>query len=170
MALAEASILARFRAWKVFGTGTFSSVRALGKANRCRLTFAFLREAAKVAQVPFSQLVWCLRYEPGEIGGRWHYHWLLGSKFWEVNVGQCFRLNAAWDKMPKCGFSRNHIFNPELNGVEYVTKCLSHVGTIGGDVYESSKFQNDGSTLTLANSLHRAIGGKRVIVAKTGLS
>lgn len=59
-----------------------------------------------------------------------------------------FRLNALWDSLPKCGFSRNHQFDPRLNGVEYVTKCLSGSALrdgLGGDFYEGSKFALRGS-------------------------
>lgn len=165
---AEVAIIARFHDWKVFGTGTFTCVNTLSTGMRGRLTFAFLREAAKVAGVPFRRLVWVLRHEFGERGGRSHYHWLLGCKEWNPTVGQMFYLNSLWDGMRRCGFSRNHIYDQRLNGVEYVTKCLSSGGTIGGDLYESSKFRNADSALTLANSLYRAIGGKRVFVAKIG--
>lgn len=168
MALAEAIILARYRNWRVFGTGTFSGSSGLSAIARRKLTLAFLRKSSKVARVPFHRLVWCLRFEFGEIGGRGHYHWLMGSSSWEPNLSQCFTLNQTWDALPKCGFSRNHIFDQRLNGVEYVTKCLTQLDTIGGDLYESRKFQQDGSCLTLSNSFFRAVGGRRVVVLKTG--
>jgi hypothetical protein len=82
-----------------------------------------------------------------------------------------FRLNALWDTFPKRGFARNHLFDQRLNGVEYVSKCLSGGAlrdTLAGDFCESSKFALTASHVTLSNSLCRAIGGRRVVELRYG--
>lgn len=164
MALAEATILARYDHWQVFGTGTFTGSRTPSALSERRLVFAFLYEVARLSGVPFGGLVWSTRRELGELGGRVHYHWLIGAKGWTVTKGQCFTMNSLWDDMPRCGFSRNHRFDPALNGVEYVTKCLSSgaAGGLGGDYYEGSKFASGKSEVELSNSLSHVIGGKRI--------
>lgn len=164
MALAEAIILCRVPCWKVFGTGTFTGSAVFSEATEKKLVFAFLYQAADLANVPFGRLLWTTRREHGELGQRVHYHWLLGSKEWTPTVGQCFTLNHLWDALPRCGFSRNHIFDPGLSGVEYVTKCLSSVagGGPGGDFYEGSKFALRSSEVTLANSVVRLVAPARV--------
>ncbi len=121
--------------------------------------------------VPFRRLVWCLRHEHGEKFGRGHYHWLLGCNEWFPSRSDMFRLNALWDNFPKRGFSGNHIFDQRLNGVEYVTKCLSGGAlrdTLAGDFYESSKFALTTSHVTLSNSFCRMIGGRRVVELRYG--
>jgi len=166
MALPESMVLCRYRNWGVFGTGTWSSTVVPNANQQRKLTFAFLYETADLAGIPFRRLVWALRHERGEQFGREHYHWLIGSAEWKPTLADMFRLNALWDSLPKCGFSRNHQFDARLNGVEYVTKCLSGSALrdgLGGDFYEGSKFTNRGSEVTLSNSLVRAVGGRRII-------
>jgi len=134
-----------------------------------KLLFAFLYETAKMAGIPFRRLVWATRHEFGEKTGREHYHWLIGAAEWTPTLSDMFRLNALWDSLPKCGFSRNHAFDPRLCGVEYVTKCLSGLALrdgLGGDFYEGSKFTFRGAEVTLSNSLARAVGGRRVVVLR----
>lgn len=166
MALPESLQLSRYRDWRVFGTGTFSG-RIPSETAQRKLVFAFLYEAAKIVEIPFGRLVWCTRRERGELGLRVHYHWLIGAVEWTPCLAECFMLNKAWDDLPRCGFSRNHIFNPALNGVEYITKCLSAPNAAqpvssGGDYYEGEKFSHGGAEVTLSNSLVRVVGGCRV--------
>ena len=138
-----------------------------------KLLFAFLYETAKMAGMPFRRLVWATRHELGEKTGREHYHWLIGAEEWKPTLSDMFRLNALWDSFPKCGFSRNHQFDPRLNGVEYVTKCLSGSAlrdSLGGDFYEGSKFALRDAEVTLSNALARSVGGIIYLTAaRTGL-
>lgn len=122
-----------------------------------------------MAGIPFGRLVWATRHEHGEKTGREHYHWLIGAAEWKPTLADMFRLNALWNGQPKCGFSRNHAFDPRLNGVEYVTKCLSGstLGDgLGGDFYEGSKFAHRGAEVTLSNSLARVVGGRRIVALR----
>lgn len=169
MALPESILLTQFRAWRVFGTGTWSSARVPSESKQRKLMFAFLFQTSKMVGIPFRKLVWATRHEMGEKFGREHYHWLIGAQEWTPTIGQMFQLNQLWDNQPLCGFSRNHIFNQELNGVAYVTKCLSGLaggGTLGGDYYESAKFSSACSEVTLSNSLARVVAGRRVSVLR----
>jgi hypothetical protein len=169
MALPESIILSRYRCWRVFGTGTWSSPVVPRTNLQRKLLFAFLYETAKMAGIPFRRLVWASRHETGEKFGREHYHWLIGAEEWKPTLADMFRLNALWDSLPKCGFSRNHQFDERLNGVEYVTKCLSGSALrdgLGGDFYEGSKFALRGAEVTLSNALARAVGGRRIIALR----
>ncbi len=169
MALPESIILSRYRSWRVFGSGTWSSPVVPRPIFQRKVLFAFLYATAKMAGIPFRRLVWATRHESGERFGREHYHWLLGAAEWQPTLGDMFRLNALWDSFPKAGFSRNHLFNPELNGVEYVCKCLSGLALadrLGGDFYEGSKFALRTSEVTLSNSLARVVGGRRISVLR----
>lgn len=170
MAQADSYTISRYHDWKVFGTGTWSGSNVPGVICQKKVLFAFLYSAARLASVPFPRFVWVVRHELGEIGARQHYHWLLGGRGWHPTVSQMFVLNQLWDDLPRAGFSRNHIFNPSLNGADYVAKCLElggKVGTVGGDFYESGKFA-DASTVTFSNSFLRSVGGRRIVVEKYG--
>lgn len=169
MALPESIILSRYRCWRVFGSGTWSSPVVPGPNVQRKLLFAFIYETAKMAGIPFRRLVWATRHEFGEKTGREHYHWLIGAEEWKPTLSDMFRLNALWDSLPKCGFSRNHQFDQRLNGVEYVTKCLSGSAlrdSLGGDFYEGSKFSLRGAEVTLSNALARSVGGRRIIALR----
>ncbi len=169
MALPESIILSRYRCWRVFGTGTWSSPVVPRPVQQRKLLFAFLYRTAKMAGIPFRRLVWVARHETGERFGREHYHWLIGAEEWQPTLADMFRLNELWDDLPKCGFARNHLFDERLNGVEYVTKCLSGSApgdTLGGDFYEGSKFAHRGAEVTLSNSLARAVGGRRIVALR----
>lgn len=169
MALPESEVIAKYRYWRVFGTGTWSSPEVPSDLVQRRLVFAFLYRVSDLSCLPYRRLVWALRHERGEKTGREHYHWLIGAQEWTPTLTAMFQMNHLWDNLPKCGFSRNHLFNPALNGVEYVTKCLSGsalVGSVGGDFYESSKFGSARSEVTLSNSLVRVVAGRRVSVLR----
>ncbi len=165
MALPESIILSRYRSWRVFGGGTWSSPVVPPPIDQRKVLFGFLYQTAKMAGIPFRRLVWATRHELGERFGRAHYHWLLGAEAWTPHLSEMFRLNALWDSFPKAGFARNHLFHPELNGVDYVCKCLSGLafaGDAGGDFYEGSKFALRSAEVTLSNSLLRIVGGRRI--------
>lgn len=166
MALSDSSILVRYHSWRVFGTGTWSgSVPKEGLQRK--VVFGFLYQTARLADLPFRKLVFALRHEMGEKTGREHLHWLIGSSEWSPSLSDCFRLNKLWESFPRAGMSRNHLFDARLNGIEYVTKCLSGSAfrdTLGGDFYEAGKF--GGSEVTLSNSLVRCVGGRRVCVLR----
>ncbi len=123
-----------------------------------------------MAGIAFRRLVWATRHEHGEKTGREHYHWLIGAVEWTPTLGDMFRLNAQWDNLPRCGYSRNHQFDARLNGVEYVTKRLSGSALgdgLGRDFYEGSKFAHRGAEVTLSNSLVHLVEGKRIVALKT---
>lgn len=171
MALPESIILSRCRLWRVFGTGTWSSPVVPGALQQRRLLYAFLYETAKMAGIPFGRLVWATRHERGEQFGREHYHWLIGAREWNPTKADMFRLNHLWDSLPRCGFSRNYAFDQKLNGVEYVSKCLSSSDTrdtVGAGFYETAKFAHCATDVTLSNALLRLVGGKRVRVLRGG--
>jgi len=159
MALVEATLLTRYHDWKVFGTGTWSSARIPGELHQRKALFAFMYATAKLARLPFRRLIWAARHELGEIGGREHYHWLIGARDWQPSLSNMFQMNQLWNNFPGGGFSRNHIFSPELNGIDYICKCLSDsavAGSVGGDFYETGKFGQMRSSVTLSNSFLRS--------------
>lgn len=53
------------------------------------------------------------------------------------------------------GFARVSVFNPQLNGVDYLTKCLGYPlpDLNGADCYESAKFGSRSCDLMLSNAV-----------------
>jgi len=168
--LGELDIVSRFDGWRIFASLTFAGTTTPTLPASRKLVFAHLYRSAKLFKVSWHRLCWVIRAEHGEKLGRMHYHFLLGGEIKGVTVGHCFVLNHTWQKLhKKCGFARHRLFDTaqyRRNGIKYVVSCLANEGTIGANLYELSKFGSGDTTLTLANSLFRAIGGKRVDVAK----
>ena len=111
---------------------------------------AALRQLAQTLRLYFPRLPWCRREELGDLLGRRHYHFLLtGLPARAVCLSTCFFLMAAWEKIGG-GMARVRLCDQAQDGLEYVTKCLS-----GGDAYETSKFAEGLSHLTLSDGLWR---------------
>lgn len=146
--------LARIR-WDVFGTLTFRSVpspkRAYGRAWR------LFRQAAKLLQRPYSQLLIALRAEFGEKTGRFHFHFLLGGTETRNAITLSHQIEHLWFRL--CGqgaISKCRPYDRSRAGVAYVTKCLQ-AGNWGANRYELNKF-NLADTVTLSRSVFRVIG------------
>jgi len=95
--------------------------------------------------------LWCSRREAGEIGGRVHFHIIIGGLAGKrVHPGCCFQLMRLWESIGG-GMARIRVFNPALDGLGYVLKGLD-----GADSYESSKFAGR-SVVRLSESCRRVV-------------
>jgi hypothetical protein len=75
--------------WQMFATLTFADRKAPGitwsgavpqkVVMSCSPAFNWLRRAARVLSVYWEDFLWALRLEPGELGGRLHYHAIIGG-------------------------------------------------------------------------------------------
>lgn len=159
----ELDTVIRYQRWEYFGSLTFSGI-VPNPRQAVRLVFAHLYRGARALSIPFRHLVWVLRAEHGEIGGRAHYHCLLstGGKS-NPTLGHCFHLNALWDDLPRCGFARHRLYDPKQHGAEYVVQCLSDADTASKNQYELSKFLLTGCDVMLSHSLTREVSGQRVL-------
>ena len=138
--------------WQLFGSLTFKQER-LPERVRLSMFFAFARTLCKWHRVYFPELVWCLRQEFGEIGGRRHFHCLIaGLPRHVVHVPTCMALKALWEQVGG-GMARISEFDPTLNGEGYLLKCLGVPSDLG-DLYESTKFGGD-CELMLSKSVNR---------------
>src|SRR5436309_894314 len=63
--------------WQLFSTLTFESI--VSEPIRIKMAFAWLRVLASNFRIHFHTLLWCLRQERGEIGGRLHFHSLIAN-------------------------------------------------------------------------------------------
>lgn len=136
--------------WQFFGTLTWKSER-LPERVRVSMFFALLRRLAGWHRVHFRFVVWALRLEKGEISGRNHFHFLMTSlPAFAVCEATAFAMMAQWEALGG-GMARIRIFDRQLNGADYITKCI---GIDGADSYESSKFGANGCHLMLSKSFH----------------
>jgi len=117
--------------------------------------FATARKLSANLGLYFPSLPWCLRQEDGELTSRRHFHVLLGGlRQKAVNPSTCFALMHGWEKAGG-GMARVRLFDPSLNGVDYVSKCL---GMAGADSYESAKFGFNPSGLMLSKGAEKILG------------
>ena len=152
--------LTRIR-WQIFGTLTFRSER-LPETTRHRMWFAHARQTCENFGCYFPSALWCLRQERGEATGRRHFHYLFGGLPENaITEGTCFAQMAEWERLGG-GMARVRVYNHALNGVGYLTKCLSG---LAADQYELSKFGLDTSEIRLSKGgearLHRVIREER---------
>jgi hypothetical protein len=143
--------------WQFFGTLTFKRERMPERVRPSMFNAAF-RQLAKTQHLHFPRLAWCRREELGDLLGRRHYHFLLtGLPARAVNISTCFFLMHAWEKIGG-GMARVRLYNQGQDGLEYITKCLH-----GGDAYETSKFAEGLSHLTLSDGLRRMLRARPVM-------
>lgn len=134
--------------WQFFGTLTFREPslreREQGKSDYRRLSkFATygrkLHEAIDYSPKNFGKRnINCVRLEQGEIGGLWHFHFLMaGLGQHQVNCSTAEFLKLLWMKRSNSagGWADVRVFDTSQNGIEYVSKCLDPKNR-----YEFNKF------------------------------
>lgn len=146
--------------WQIFVTLTLpDNLLEAGEARHGRVLFAFLRKAADFGGVHFHSLLWCLRSERGEKGGRLHYHALMGGfpprvqtpdgrSYSPTSIRGRFVLKNTWEQLVHA-MARVQLFNDGLPGVGYVLK--------GGAAYEAGKFSSSADRVTVSTSVQRII-------------
>jgi hypothetical protein len=158
MNLAELELLARFPGWEWFGTLTFAG--RVGSERKCRaFAINYFHRVAKALGISNSSLMWVLREEEGEIGGRRHFHFLLGtSQKLPMTIAGIAILERIWTRVGRGrGFAKVRAYDKALSGVSYVTKCLSTVATPGAASYEVKKFGTSREPLVFSDSLVRRL-------------
>lgn len=78
----------------------------LSERARFGAAYALLRFAAKVQRIPFERLLWVLRVEHGEIGGRFHFHALLDSPG-KFSVNHRYQLWHWWTSHPTAPWAKS---------------------------------------------------------------
>ena len=130
--------------WQLFVTLTFKQEK-LPEHVRRSMFFAWLRSGADFFRVHFKKMVWVLRLEAGERTGRLHYHAVIaGLPPSAVQTATCFALMRTW-KHKGGGHARITVYNPSLDGLDYLTKGIEERASLlaaryAGDYYELTKF------------------------------
>lgn len=169
--------------WQFFATLTFSRVPTA--AVREKMLFGWLRWFSEMSRKQAAKrstgtgrekLLWMVREELGEVGGRFHYHALLaGIPEFLVNVRTAMASCAAWENQGG-GMARNYIYQPDLDGVDYVFKGLTHndlqaTNRYGQYLYEVGKFNGEeGRRVLLGHDLTWKLvtrkSNKRLVTAR----
>lgn len=154
--------------WQLFLTLTWRSVKSDGV--RFKTLFAFLRTTSEWAGVHFHQLLWAVRQERGELGGRLHFHVLVGGiPKPKVNLSLVFALRGAWRKHGG-GMSVVTPYYAGLGAVEYSfggeIRCtegtrLSARSSVAGTAYENQKFGTTADVM-LAKSVSAMLRSRAV--------
>lgn len=127
-------LLAQVKGWDVFGSPTFAG--HVPSARRVhRMAFAHLRSAARMTGRRFDDLLWALRLEEGEVGGRLHFHYLLGDTFTRNARTLAHRLEYDWKRISGGARVEVREFDRAQAGAAYVSKALGVE-----NAYEINKF------------------------------
>lgn len=122
-------------AWQFFGTLTFrhepKSRIAEHKAWSC--AWSFFRRVSDLFGVGYPALRIALRSERGEVGGRFHFHFLLSGVKSSNLVSDSFRVRSLWTD----GLAHVRPYDASLPGVSYICKGYS---LAGANSYERAKF------------------------------
>lgn len=141
--------------WRVWGTLTFKGEKSTRIKER--MWFAHVRNWCSVVGARFSDCWWVRRSEFGELGGRHHFHYLIGGREFDgVTLGMCFAMQNRWQKLGG-GWAHIREYDGPLGGLDYMLKALN-----GGLAYETSKLAYSNSELLLSKALFRSLRWRRV--------
>jgi len=143
-------ILSQLR-WDVFGTLTFSGT-VPRPAIAWGLAWQHMRHASVVHSQPYRRLLIAFRAERGEIGGRFHFHYLLGGLETTNIHASCHRLEHDWKARTSGARVEIRPYDRARSGADYIAKCLG-----AKNAYELTKFSSADS-VTLSRSVALVVG------------
>jgi len=114
------------------------------------------RDVSGISKVPYKNLLIALRCEQGEIGGRPHFHALVGGLTSCNGFSIQSQMIRSWKTITGNAKGDFRFYDRSLAGADYVCKCL------GANAYEVNKFSLAEET-TLSDSVISLI---RVLDAK----
>lgn len=147
--------------WQLFTTLTFKQAQ-LPERVRLAMAFGWLRGIAKAAHVHFKlELIWCLRLEHGELGGRLHFHALVGGlpERFPRSIRSRMQAKNSWEAFGG-GMARVREFNSALSGEDYMLKDDKWLLQRGADAYESAKFGSSTCQLMFSETGWLAAGAR----------
>ncbi len=115
----EAYALQRIR-WDINGAVTFKGANPRPN-HSYRQVWQHLRSIAEITGQPYSSLLIALRSEYGDLGGRLHFHYLVGGIKAPDPRSLCLRLDGEW-KLQTKGSAEIQPVCDLLKGVAYITK------------------------------------------------
>lgn len=143
--------------WDFFTTQTFKNPLPRESVRKA-MFWRWCRDVSKVSEVPYKDLLMALRGELGEIGGRPHFHSLLGGVAACNMMSLRSQMMRSWKIISGNADGDFRLYDRSLAGADYVCKSL------GANAYEINKFSVAEET-TLSDSVISLI---RVLDAKSG--
>ena len=136
--------------WQLFTTHTFKNPMPR-LSVQYDMYYRWLYQVSKVSKIPYGRILMALRGENGEIGGRHHFHSLLGG----VATGNIMTLRSQMMRLWKMTSGNAdgdfRIYDGSLAGADYICKCLT-----GANEYELNKYSLAEET-TLSKSVFRVV-------------
>lgn len=142
----------RREAWQVFFTLTFADRPAPGITFKgcvpkkavldCTPAFNWLRRSARVMSLRWTEMLWALRLEPGELGGRYHYHGLIGGiDPAKAHARTCGVLETLWRHSLGYGIAEVRLWDGR-DAVGYLLKTDGEWSEAAANGYELRKFNS----------------------------
>lgn len=114
----------------------------------------FFAQAGRILNIPKDRLLYVVRREAGELGGRLHEHALLaGDRGHSPTPQHCYRFRHVWSDVIKAGMADARVWASGLDAIGYVTK--------GADAYEAGKFGRNTSVVTLSEAVVHLVSHMR---------
>ena len=149
--------------WDVFGTLTFCGREKTRPHVAYGHAWRHIRYACRLTGSRYTRLLVALRGERGELGGRFHFHYLLGGLLNVTNVTTlCYRLERAWTRQTGARSVSVRPYDHALAGASYILKCLG-----GANAYELSKFGSAETEVTLSASCVRVVRAQAAMGMET---
>ena len=142
--------------WDFFTTHTFKDPLPRSYV-RGAMFWRWCRDVSGFSGVPYKNLLIALRGELGEIGGRPHFHALVGGLATCNKMSLRSQMFRSWKIISGNADGDFRLYDRSLAGADYVCKCL------GANAYEINKFSIAEET-TLSDSVISLI---RVLDAKS---
>lgn len=136
--------------WQCFGTLTFRKISPSAKMWAC--VWLHFQRVARTCKVPYGSVLIAVRYELGELGGRPHFHYLVGGLSWRNNRSLAGMCENEW-RSRTGSLAEVRPYDPELGATDYLVKGLLDSAA---NCYERGKF--DGAErVEVSDAVHATI-------------
>ena len=139
--------------WDVFGTLTFKGPKPV--PVQFHNLWRFMRQVSWIVSRPYRELLIAVRHERGEIGGRQHFHFLLGGTEAPNKLTLCFQLEHRWRMQTGAQQVRIRPYSPCGCAGEYLTKSCDWSWQ-GANAYEMAIF-DQADSVSLSRSITRCL-------------
>jgi len=131
--------------WDFFTTHTFKNPLPRPYV-RGAMFWRWCRDVSEFSGVPYKNLLIALRGEQGEIGGRPHFHALIGGLTTCNKMSLRSQMMRSWKIISGNADADFRLYDRSLAGADYICKCL------GANAYEVNKYSLAEET-TLSDSV-----------------
>jgi hypothetical protein len=131
--------------WDFFTTHTYKNPLPRPYV-RGAMFWRWCRTVSEISEVPHKNLLIALRGEQGEIGGRPHFHALIGGLTTCNKMSLRSQMMRSWKIISGNADADFRLYDRSLAGADYLVKCL------GANSYELNKYSIAEET-TLSDSV-----------------